>query len=348
MAKENPFVFGKVVTGSRFADREEETEFIRRQVHSHQNIVLISPRRYGKTSLVVTALSGTDYIYVDCSLADSPESFVEEILNSAVKGKPVDFVVKEIKKILKNIEVTVEFKPFQIKVSNMGQAGLKEVFDYISKRTVVFDEFQDIVNISPSFPKKLRSIIQHQKNSYIFLGSRRHMMEKIFQKQNSPFYNIGAVLRLEKIPLDKFEHFIIHWFKETKVPLETQDIKDVLSLTQGHPYYTQHLCNFLWENRISGGKKSVEDILNTILDMNRNFYEMTYSQLTGNQKKALHIAAKETEMFRYEIITKYRLKTAQNLQKALNSLVRKEILDKNSDYHFVDLFFKKWLLYQTV
>ena len=346
----NPFMFGKVVTAPYFADREKERDFLLTQIRNRQNVIIISPRRYGKTSLVINTIehAKNEWVYVDCSLSDSEESLLEHIINNSVKNKPVEKIIKELKEYFKHVEITIDIKALQIKVIKISERGFEEVFEYISDKVVVFDEFQDVYKISKKLPKKMRSVIQHKKNSYLFLGSKRHMMEKIFKNPNSPFYNSGVVIELEMIPIDDFRKFIIGWFKKTDVKVNEKDVDKILEFTHGHPYYTQYLFHFLWDKCAAHAFTNVDELISELISYNKNFYETIYFALTNNQKKALQIIARETDLFSGEIITKYKIKSSQHLQKALGSLVKKEILDKNKTYHFTDLLFKEWVLYQTV
>ncbi len=346
---ENPFVIGKVVTGAKFADRKKEMAFLRREVKNGQNVIVISPRRYGKTSLVVNALEGdVDYVYVDCSLAESEAGLVEQLLNGYAGRQPLEKLALEAKKFLQDVEISLEIKPVRLKVQRVGQSGLEEAVTYVSRKTVVFDEFQDVLAISSTLPKKLRSLLQHKKKAFLFLGSKRHMMEGLFASPNSPFYNSGVVLHLEKIPREEFASFIVHWFKQTGVPLQEGDVGSVLSFSEGHPYYTQYACHFLWEKRRQGNRSPFPSILREIVGTNSDYFERLYSALSPNQKKALAVAATEKNVFSRHAIEKYGVPSTQHLQKALDALRSKELLDKNGGYSYIDLLFQQWILYRLV
>lgn len=343
---ENPFVIGKVVAGEKFADREKETLLLKRELQNGQNVIIISPRRYGKTSLVLHALQQTrmDYVYVDCSLADDEAGLLEQMINGFAGSQPLERLAAAIRNYLKDLEVTIEINPAKVRVRSVGKAGFEEVVKYVSSKIMILDEFQEVVRISADLPKRLRAVIQHQSKPFVFLGSKRHMMQELFQNPNNAFYNSGIVLNLEKIPAAEFEEFIARWFKRTHVKLRDGDVASVLAFTQGHPYYSQYICHFLWERRRAGDGATVGQVITSLVDANASFYESTYSALTANQRKALAIVANEKNVFSKQAINSHGMESTQNLQKALQSLASKEIIDRNGEYHFTDLLFKKWLL----
>ncbi|MBI5176998.1 ATP-binding protein [Candidatus Micrarchaeota archaeon] len=346
---ENPFVIGKVVGGGKFADRDNETLLLKRELDNNQNVIIVSPRRYGKTSLILHALqeAGKEYVYVDCSLANDEAGLLEQMLNNFVGNQPLEKLAAAIRGCLKDLELTIEVNPAKIKVKNVGSAGFEEVVKYVSSKIVVLDEFQEVVRISENLPKRLRAVIQHQRKPFVFLGSKRHMMRELFQNPNSAFYNSGVVLNLELIPPREFQPFITHWFKRTGVKLEDGDTQGILDFTHGHPYYTQYLCHFLWEKRRARDKATVDQVVSSMVEANSSFYESAYSSLNPNQRKALAIVAREKNVFSKQAMKAGKMNATQNLQKALASLANKEIIDKNGHYHFNDLLFRKWMLDRT-
>ncbi len=347
---ENPFIFGKVVSGEHFCDRVEELKQIKKLVGSRQHTVVISPRRYGKTSLVINALerSKTPFIYVDCSILEDDKGIVAAVLNEYVKKFDNIAIVE---KFLKRFDFTfsLSLNPVNVTVSHVKIDSLKTLLMEVSKNYVlVFDEFQDLYEKDKTLVNKMRSIIQFLDRSVIMLGSKRHLLDNMFLKPRGIFYNFGYALHLEKIQRPEFKKFIISWFNKTNVKTEASDVEKILDTTECHPFFTQYFCHFFFEKRLSE-KAPVEQTLQDILQMNSAFYEETYRSLPVGQRKALLLLSYgKKEVYSADLLEKFGITSSQALQKALNALVKKEIADKNGTYHILDLFFKHWLYGKTL
>lgn len=346
---ENPFVFGKVVKGKHFCNRENEMKQIRNFLKSNQHIVIISPRRYGKTSLVINALerNGIRYLYLDCSFVEDEKDLVSLIVNEY--AKKIDNIAI-LEKFLKRFDFsfTITVNPASVTITQVKNDTLASTIRETGKNYVlVFDEFQDIYGKDPNLVKKVRSTVQFMEKSIIVLGSKRHLLTLLFLKPRGIFYNFGYALNLEKISPEKFEGFVSDWFKINRIAITPKEIRKVLGISGCHPFFTQYLCHFLFE-RAKTGDANAENTLKTIIDMNTVFYDETYRNLTATQQKALLVLSADTkEVYAAETLKKFGLKSSQALQKALKSLERKELVDKNGAYFVVDIFFKHWL-YQRV
>ncbi len=346
---ENPFIFGKVVRGEHFCDRESEIAQVNKIVKSRQHLVIISPRRYGKTSLIINALetSKISYIYIDCTLIEEEKDLVSLIMNEYVKKLDNAAIVEKFLKAF-DISFSISINPLSVSIHHVKENSLKSILTKVSKHyVVVFDEFQDIFEKQPLLVNKIRSIVQFLENSVVMLGSKRHLLTSLFLKPRGIFYNFGSALHLQKINQQEFKQFIFRWFRKSGLKLSETEVDEVLNVTECHPFFTQYLCHFLFDKRLIS-LDSVELVLNEILNDNAVFYEETYRVLSSSQKKALVLLSQETKsIYSVELLQKFNLKSSQALQKALNSLVKKEIIDKNGAYYFTDLFFKRWLAKRT-
>lgn len=342
---ENPFIFGKIVRGAHFCDRETEISQIKKLVHSKQHLVIISPRRYGKTSLVINALERNrlPYIYIDCSFIEDEKAVIAVVLNEY--AKKLDNIAL-LEKFLRRFDISfsITLKPISVKVTEIKIDTLKSLLTEIGKNyTIVFDEFQDLYEKDKKLVNKLRSIIQFLDKSVIMLGSKKHILDNMFLKPRGIFYNFGYALHLDKLERNKFGEFIAYWFKKNRMELENEEIKKILDLSEDHPFFTQYLCHFIFEKRRIE-KVEVENVLDEILTMNSIFYEGTFSSLPSSQQKALLLLSYgKKEVYSAELLKKFGMTSSQALQKALNSLIKKEIIDKNGNYHILDVFFKHWL-----
>lgn len=213
---------------------------------------------------------------------------------------------------------------------------------------IVFDEFQELAKFD-SLLKLLRSKFQHHDRvSYIFIGSRRHLMEWIFKSKESPFYNFGAHITLKEIPKEEFKIYIRDAFKRGSIEIEEHVVDRILSLTRSHPYYTQRLCFELWYVGVLKkeiDEKDVERILSELISDLEDSYLLIWESLTPNQRKVLLAVAKgEEDLFSGEFLRKYDFKSPASVQSALRKLVEKEIVTKIGEtYKVSDVFMEYWL-----
>lgn len=342
---ENPFVFGKIVKGRYFCDREAEMEQVRKITESKQHIIIISPRRYGKTSLIINALelSKTPYIYADCSFIENEKYLFESILNDYVKKiDRIDVVNKLLKRI--DVSFSLNLNPLSVEVREIKTDSLRNLLTEIGRRyVIVFDEFQDLYDKNKKMVNKIRSVIQFIEKSVVMLGSKRHILNNMFLKPRGIFYNFGYALHLEKIEREKFKKFIMFHFLKSGLTIKSEEVERLLDVTENHPFYTQYFSHFLFEKKLAV-EASVDDVLNEILNINSTFYEETFFSLSSNQKKALLLLSHGgKKIYSGSLLKKFGISSSQALQKALNSLVKKEIIDRNGDYHILDVFLKHWL-----
>ncbi|MDI6794989.1 MAG: ATP-binding protein [bacterium] len=306
MLSVNPFKFGKVVTGEYFTDREEEIKTLSLDLKSGQNVILYSPRRYGKTSLIlklINDLKKEDYlcIYVDLFPVSSKRDFAQRLASAITKdtSKRIEDVIQKLKEhlpkitpkiVLKgegNMEFDVEFEERALDIDRL-LANLYDLPQNIAQKrkkkvVVVFDEFQQIGQIDgEEIEKELRSKIQHHNDvAYVFMGSKHHLIERIFNDKTRSFYNIGKRFTLRKIPKDKFAAFIKERLKKTGVGIKPTLIEKVLKITQDHPYYTQMLMHEVWNESYPGMIITEESIKRGV--------EQIFSQ--EEHRASLHIPA---------------------------------------------------------
>ena len=342
---ENPFIFGKVVKGEHFCDREKEMAQVKKIVNSKQHMVIISPRRYGKTSLVINAMEKNKipFLYIDCTLIDDEKSLANMLVNEF--AKKIDNTAM-LEKILKKVKVSfsISLNPLSVTVEQVKMDSLKGIVTEITKHYVIaFDEFQDLYEKDKKLVNKLRSVVQFLEKTIIMLGSKRHLLQAMFLKPRGIFYNFGYALHLEKIGEEEFKTFIAHWFKKNHIELTKTDLDEILEISQCHPFFTQYLCHFLFEKR-SVGKTTVSDVLGDILKTNAAFYEETFRTLPSSQRKALLLLCSgKKELYSAEALKQFNIANTQTLQKSLKALIKKEIIDKNGNYHILDVFVERWL-----
>ncbi len=361
---ELPFVYGRRVGKEHFADREKELEKLKIAIISGQNVIIYSPRRYGKSSLVNIALEELgDKIYpieVDCSGILTKKELAEKISSAAIatwKGRVEDFLKKIFKivrpKITIGKQIEVEFLFGEEETAFEESLKLPErVSQATGKRVVmVFDEFQEVGNLGKDVLPKMRSEFQkHRGVSYVFIGSKTGMMRYIFQSPKSPFYNFGMHLILKRIPKEKFKPFIIEKFRKSEILVKDEFIDFVLEITKGHPHYTQMLCYKLWLNAILAGdrKLSKEDLSNAVrevIDETSEVFEEIWDSLTLNQRRVLVVIAKgERDFYSKDILNQYGFKRASTVQAVIKILREKELIIKEGDRYFIENpLFELWI-----
>lgn len=257
---DNPFKFGTLVDEPYFTDRVEELARIGQFLKSENHLVLISPRRYGKSSLVRKAVreSGRPYVWVNMQQVLSREDFAAKLLKSIFKQYKMERVKHFLRsfRVLPSVsvnpmtdEMSVTFQPLvdSQAVFEDSMALLGEVSSAEHRLVVVFDEFQDILEIDKHIDRELRAIIQEQANiNYILLGSQESMMTDIFERPKSPFYHFGMLMRLSKIPQEDFLRYLQD--RLSPVTVNSEDIaRKILGFTDNHPYYTQQLASAIWD-----------------------------------------------------------------------------------------------------
>lgn len=370
----NPFRYGRAVSGDQYYDRLAVGESLYRTIAGGAaNVVLYAPRRYGKTSLVKNVIDkwsedGFTCLYFDMMKMDSVERFCEKYAAAVYAAeKGVDRVVRTFGELLSrlrpkftvgedgspSIELDVasrKFTPSDLEdILNLPERVAK------GKRTfvVVFDEFQEIAGLSQSLPMEgvFRGCIQHHESvRYVFLGSKTHLLKRMFSEHSRPFYNSARIMHLEKPPEDESRKFVTDRFSSAGVRIGAEEVDRVLSLSQNIPYFIQALSSEVFESVIARGGRSVrpDDILaaaDSLTEMKREQYETVVGELSSAQRSLLSaLAASPTNRFDEAYRRKYGIGPSSTVHGALEKLVDKGHVEKTAHGYFVgDPFFARYL-----
>jgi hypothetical protein len=369
----NPFSFGEAVSGSAFWNREAEIKELTQDLRNGQNVIMFSARRYGKTSLIKTVLhrlaeEGLITIYMDLYPATSKEAFVRLYAKAVSEslGKPSTKIFSSIRRLLPRflpklvvdssgkVELTLDFDE-----SRNFKEGFHELLESVHKRAtrekknavVVFDEFQEVTSYGDDeIEREMRSAFQHHRNvSYVFLGSKKHLFQGIFNDVNRPFYRSGKHFPLGRLPEGEIVKYVTERFKKGKIILESDVAKLIATESMGHPYYTQLLCHILWSGWSSGKNISKEDVfssIKTMLNRESPSYQATMDGLSSRMRQLAIALSKEatTSPYGEKFLSKHNLGTASTVQRALGALLQKDVIDHiNGQYIFQDPFFAQWL-----
>lgn len=345
----NPFKFGTIVDGDFFTDRVAETAQLAQKLDSENHIVLISPRRFGKSSLVQRVLSQTDrpVLQLDLQYVLSVEDFAAQLLRVIFKR----FQMEKVRHAMSHFRVipTVSSNPVTgaMEVSFHPSANssvlLEDAMALVDKVTspdkrliIVLDEFQEVLKIKKGFDKQLRSLMQHQKNlNYILLGSQESMMEAIFEKKNSPFYHFGQMIRLPKIPHEDFMAYITE-----RLPNGNAEVaEEILQFTACHPYYTQQLSSQVWE--MMKYQKIKENVVPKAIEALVTMHDLDYERLWQNQNRTDRFTLKQLVMNRQPM--QNGSQAASTSYSSLLRMMKSGIVVRSTHYEVEDPFFRQWI-----
>ena len=348
MIIENPFVFGRAAEGTYFTDRTEDAKRLSANLTHGINTILISPRRWGKTSLVKKVISETDhpdikFVFIDIFDCKSEYDFYHSFANEIVKqtSSKIDEWVETAKTFLSNISpkftfgadpmndfsLSFEWSPKDNTEKEILQLPQKIAQKKNIRLVVCLDEFQQVADFSDSitFQKKLRSVWQHQQEvTYCMFGSKKHLMENIFNERSMPFYKFGDMMFLKKIPKEEWIPFISNKFRETGKTISEEQITKICEVTENLSSYVQHLAWIVWY-------KSDEQL---------SEYQLNFLKALAN--------GVSSGFSRKEIIKKYRLESSANIQSVKKSLLKRGIIDIDEQtVTFDDSIFKLWMQRQS-
>jgi uncharacterized protein len=347
----NPFKFGEIVGEGSFCNRSKEIARLKQAFTDGQNVVLISPRRWGKSSLVnesIARYKGKLLVAsIDCFGITSSEQFLEVYLKSVLKSESkLTNIAKTAKEFLKNIAPYISFSVGESEEIKIGLSLPKGKFDtaeilnlpqrMADVRGIPFvicvDEFQKIQewHEGGKFLEKLRSVWQkHQGVSYCLYGSKRHLMSGIFNDSSKPFFRFGDTLFLEKITTDHWVKFIVDLFSSSGKKIASERAFQLVEMVKAHSYYVQYLCRICWNNAEREIteiiiKESFEQLLADMLNLFRAQTE-TLTRYQVNYLKAF--ISGERKMSSSRVISHYQLGSQGNIKRIEKSLQDSEIMD---------------------
>lgn len=362
---ENPFRFGSVVTGNSFVDRQDKIKFVKDVMASSNHLVIIAPRRFGKTSLAIQATADLhrQVIYINIQKVTDETDFARQLIKATLKHYPL----KKIQYAFSHFAVvpTISTDPMSgnievaLSPTVRGDTALDDAFELIeqvgkghSRPIVVLDEFQDVDSIDPNMLKKLRGIMQMQNNvNYILLGSQESMMREIFEKKKSPFYHFGTLLHLPGIPAEEFIKYLKRGFSLC-YDGDTSDIcQKILDFSNCHPYYTQELGFYVWnelKDNQSAPNNLVEKVIKDAVDRKDYDYERLWARLTANNKKLMKALAtdKGSAIYTKEFLNAYGFNATSTVRGCINRLLKDGYIvndELNKTYRVEDPFFEQWL-----
>jgi len=357
----NPFKFGSVVDDPYFTNRTDELAKIQDIISSNNHLIMISPRRFGKTSLIRKAVKNNNQhlLFLDLQLINSIEDFAAQYLRRIYRIFPSE----RIKEFIRNFRIipTLTLNPvssemevsFQSREADLplleDALNLLEQLSNPDQRTIViFDEFQDLIRLGDGIDRKLRSIMQMHKNiNYILLGSQESMMREIFEKKKSPFYHFGLLFPLQKINKKHFTSFISGGLNKV---CDKPDLiaEEILNFTDGHPYYTQQLAFTTW-NILYKDKEALKPVEQAILEtvQNHDFdYERLWATLNNTDKKTITNITQRKNKQNVSLLSKNaNIGPSSTIFSSLKRLMLiGNVIKTEKGYEIDDPFFKQWII----
>ena len=382
MSADNPFVYGEIVTAAAFADREEERARLRRDLAEGQKVFLISPRRYGKSSLVRDVMRGLarqKILTVEVTVAASSSyvGFLESYAQALVAADtPANRLRRWTSDLLGAIRPELRFESDTagrakfalgfpaVRSARDAARVAAEVFALPGKiaaarrqrLAIALDEFQAIASFDGgSVEHALRAAVQDQRQvGYVFSGSEPSLMERMLGPRR-PFYKAGPVMRLEKIDPQDFAVFIDARFQGSGIRPEPGLGEAIVDLAANVPYDVQRLAHETWDDVKASGRKTagMDDLhatLTRLLGEQHMVFEESWQRLTLPQRAVLRALVIEDgrELLSSDVRTRHRLPGTSTVQAALAALVRQDVVTKDGGrYAAVDSLYREWVARKT-
>jgi hypothetical protein len=371
---ENPFVFGEIIDDANFVNRVDERNQLVRDLADGQKVFLLSPRRFGKSSLVAVALLQLKKRHIHtvsltvssyASYAQFLEKFAERVLRAAGPWNRVKDWVSRFGRQVKP-DISFNMATGEISVSLSKGAGFDptpiapEVFALPGELTrnagfrmaICLDEFQQISQFnSGSVENAIRNQIQEQREvGYVFAGSQPSVMEEMLSVRR-PFHKAGPQMFLDKIPAGDWKDFITRQFRRRDRTLDEPGLETLLRTADLIPYDVQRIAHELWDyaelkDKRQLGAGDVRAVTEALVTGQSTYYELLWEQVSARQRATLQALATRGpgEIYSQAVREEFRLGPASTVQKALQSLDLRDILDRyKGSYFFLDPLLPCWI-----
>lgn len=367
----SPFQYGTIVDKECFVNRVEERKQLKELLASGINVMLISPRRWGKSSLVKMAMTELLHenkhikvCYIDAfSIKTETEfyrTFAKEVISCT--SSTLEKRLEDIKQFLKGISPSITLKSdatdslsFDLKF-DLKEHDVMDILNLPEKIATVknirlivcIDEFQQLALLPEykSMEGKMRSVWQNQSNAtYCFYGSKRHMMMDIFNNSSNPFYRFGQVLFLSKIKKEEWIPFIVEAFHKTDKNITETQAEQLCDVVKCHSWYLQQLCYFVWSGTsYQVTEEIIERRIQQLIDTNMPMFMNDMENLTAAQTSMLRaVADGEYQFNAMAIVKKYELGSAQAITRNKKMLTERDFIEKSGKkYYFCDPVFELW------
>ncbi len=371
----SPFIYGSTVSSKAFTNRIKESDKLFYNLTSGINTTIISPRRWGKSSLVEKVFNqinknekGIKTVVIDLFSVQSEEEFLELFAREVVKASASNWEewIKTSKEIFKKIIPKISFGmdpqnefnlSFELEDLIKHKDEILDLPEVVAKKKkiqfiIALDEFQNIATYKnyEALEKNMRSKWQRQKNvTYCLYGSKRHMMTDIFDNSSKPFYRFGDIMLLERIAKDDWIKFITDSFKNTGKSISKKMAEIITELMKNHSWYVQQLSHYIWyQTQTETDVYDLNISLQELINANTPLFQRDVESLSKTQLNLLKaIAMRESKLTSVAVMKKYRLGTPRNVSKNKINLLKNDIINQvNGLFEFLDPVFELWFLKQ--
>jgi len=369
---EVPFIYGRLAEKESFIDRVEDRRELKNFLRHGINVILVSPRRWGKSSLVRTAMQELQQeedklkvCFMDASKIHTEEDFYNKFASIVIQGvassleQKISDLLRFINRFtpsitiasdpMNSVEVNLKVNPVKDSPENILQLPERIAEAKGIKIIVCIDEFQQLANL-PTWKKleaMLRAEWQLQHNTtYCLYGSKMHMMRDIFNKASSPFFKFGQLMNLKRISKEYWIPYIVTNFEKTGKSITPSQAECLCQRVQYNSWYVQQYCFFVWSHTdTTVSQKILDDQLQLVLDTNEDLFLTEIDSLTPTQIGLLRaIASGEKHFNAKEVVERYGLGQPQSITRNKKVLVQKDLVEKHTQtFTFVDPLFELWL-----
>ena len=368
---ESPFQYGTLATKENFVDRINERASLKQMLFSGINVSLISPRRWGKSSLVRMAMDelveerkDVRVCYLDAFSINTVEDFYSKFATAVVSctSNKIEKVWSDAKRYIGGIIpgftvsdglndiLTVNFRHDPLKGNQAQILDLPEriASDKGIRIIVCIDEFQQLAEMDgyPELEGKMRSVWQYHKHvSYCFYGSKKHMMMEIFNDSQKPFYRFSETMFLGKIAKHDWVPFIVAGFQKTGKTISEAFASQICDFTDCHSWYLQQLSYFVWsDTKLEVTAEIMKQACRRIVDTNAPMFMSDVEKLTSSQREMLKaITAGETHLSSSGARERFQLGNLTTITRNKKVLETKSFIDSNDGLLEVsDPIFQVW------
>lgn len=369
----SPFSYGSTVSGASFTNREDELERLKSNFSSGINTLLISPRRWGKSSLVEKAINSYTrrnkkdaIVLIDLFSINSQEEFLEIFAQEVIRASASkledwmsitkNFFKQLVPKLSMSMDPGSEFSlSFDIDEMRKHASEILNLPETIAKKKgirfiICLDEFQQLAEIDDyeALERKMRASWQrHKQVSYCLFGSKQHMMESIFNDSSKPFYRFGELMLLDKIDRKKWLRYIQKGFSKTGREITQELAERIAASMEDHPWYVQQLAHYVWTASTEGeavSKRIVDRAIAQVVYTNAPLFERELEVRSKTQTELLKAIYKgEKQLGGKKVAKNYQVGTSRNVSKNKVILQKQDIIySRDGLFEFMDPVFKLW------
>ena len=370
----NPFKYGGAIGPEAFCNRTQELHDLARAATNAERLFVYSERRVGKTSLVqrvLDTLPKKDYlpIYIDLYPTDGTGAFVRTVAKALTEAAAsrADKLAETAKGLFRHLTPTLTFDESGHPILKLGarsgterEPELEDVLEAparVAERekrrlVVVFDEFQRILEYKSDLVERmLRTRVQmHQEIAYFFLGSRKHLMRTMFLDASRPLYRAAGHYPLGMIATEHWKPFIRERFEAAEKDVADEHIESLCGLTEGHPFYTQHLAHALWEITPASeavSQEKLREAVDVLLRREETAYATLWETFSRSQQRLLRGMAEEgadAKPFSAGFARAHGLGATSSAQRAAEALLERDVIDREGGSLLItDRFFRLWI-----